>query len=577
MTFERLTGSAAERALGDETFVAAWSSLLAACPWATNFQCPAFVRTWYAHYAEDFEPTLYAARDDAGTLAGLLTVAAERATGRFVVAGDGQAEYHAWLARPEDGDAFIVAAMSAFARERTNRPLRFRYLPPNVPLDWTRAPEAARRCALAAHDRPLYVLGDGSDARRSLKKNTNRKRRRVIEELGSLELRHVSEPAEIAACLKAMIPMHDARHASLRGATPFRDDVRKRDFYLALLADPTLLHMSALYAGETLVAAHVGLRTGADLQFGLLAHDPTVARSSPGKFLIYYLALRLIEEGVERFDLTPGGEAYKERFSNDRDVVHTLDVHRTSARRCADSIRGAIVRRARAFAESRGVSRDASSALFHSTVAATSWLAGRDRLTANRRASGAPHAQLLYRATVGDLPRSPPPDVVVRHNDLAAWLDDAEPLSRWARRRFFAAAARRMEFGQRGLSISRDGRLQLLAWVEAQATPTHPDSLPFVAGIVFREIVATGADDARDVSAAVSAAIGDAHDSKLAVCVVCDARDDRLRRALEQIGFANAGVIEPSDRFFAPEPPDAETSPPTVSIPRPAVINEDPS
>lgn len=555
MNVQHVNGAAAVQLLNDPSFVDAWTSLLAACPWGTGFQSPHFVRTWYAHYRERFAPYLLLARDADGRLIGLLTLGAADG-GRFVVAGDWQAEYHAWVSRPEDGDAFVVAALAGL---EARQPLRFRYLPPGAPTGWLARPEFARRHALHTHPRPLYALGDGSDARSSLKKSGNKKRLKMLGEVGPITLKHLREPDEVRAALDQMIPLHDARHAAVRGSSPFRNDPRKRSFYLGLLSDPDLLHMSALYAGERLVAGHIGVRTGGDLQFGVLAHDPTHSRASPGKFLIYYLAQRLTGEGFTRFDLTAGGEGYKDRFANGGDSVHTLELFPTAAGRLAAQVKRVAVGRARAAIEARGLSRDGASAFAHSALAVRSWLGSRDRLSAQARGPDAGGGLVAYHGSLADLPAGDAG--AVRHDDLAGMLDDAAPLSRWARRRFFSAAMRRMEMGQHCLSVSRGGRLAHVAWVEVAPPPKGRPVLPCPASVVVWELrVAAGVDAADAVRVTLAAVREGAPDGApdARVCVVVDAGDGPVSRALEALNFRAAGpVVAPAE---APPASDGDAS-----------------
>jgi CelD/BcsL family acetyltransferase involved in cellulose biosynthesis len=74
--------------------------------------------------------------------------------------------------------------------------------------------------------------------------------------------------------------------------------------------------LSALYAGEQLVAAHLGLRSQEVLHWWITAYDPRFKRYSPGALLL----IRLIEEaarrGVRRIDLGKGDEPYKTTFQS---------------------------------------------------------------------------------------------------------------------------------------------------------------------------------------------------------------------------------------------------------------------
>jgi CelD/BcsL family acetyltransferase involved in cellulose biosynthesis len=74
--------------------------------------------------------------------------------------------------------------------------------------------------------------------------------------------------------------------------------------------------VSALYAGDRLVAGHVGMRAAHVWHYWFPAHDPARAEFSPGSILL----LRMIEHaasiGLTRLDLGKGEARYKSRFMN---------------------------------------------------------------------------------------------------------------------------------------------------------------------------------------------------------------------------------------------------------------------
>ena len=55
---------------------------------------------------------------------------------------------------------------------------------------------------------------------------------------------------------------------------------------------------------------------------GVFTHDPIEAKNSPGFLFIIKLAELLKEEGFKYLDLTPGGDLYKEEFSNMRQKLY---------------------------------------------------------------------------------------------------------------------------------------------------------------------------------------------------------------------------------------------------------------
>src|SRR5437588_3907735 len=74
MKTDAVSGQSACDLLADPAFTASWQALYEQCPWATPFQCPAFVTAWYQIYARQFAPLIVRGRAADGSLAGLFTL-----------------------------------------------------------------------------------------------------------------------------------------------------------------------------------------------------------------------------------------------------------------------------------------------------------------------------------------------------------------------------------------------------------------------------------------------------------------------------------------------------------------------
>jgi CelD/BcsL family acetyltransferase involved in cellulose biosynthesis len=97
--------------------------------------------------------------------------------------------------------------------------------------------------------------------------------------------------------------------------------------------------LSALYAGDTLCAAHFGLRTGKVLHYWLAAYDEQMARCSPGLLLLMRMASDAAHRGISRLDLGPGDEEYKLHLASGHQNVAT-------ATACVGATMGSLVRAA---------------------------------------------------------------------------------------------------------------------------------------------------------------------------------------------------------------------------------------
>lgn len=323
MDTRSLQGREAADRLDHGDFAAAWDVLHAACPWATGYQSRGFARAWYGSYAARFEPLLVIAEDADGALAGLLALAREPSSGALVNVGAHQAEYHAWLARPEHGEAFILAALRHLRAAFPAGTLRFRYLAPKAPTGWLRTdPDIARLAEVHAVPRPLLKLADEErEFAKRMRKSSNKSRLNRLRlacdgELAGIEIG--SEP-ELSATIDEIARNYDTRQGAANRVRPFADDPCKRDFHLRLFREG-VLHGYVLRGGARFVAAVLSIRSRDVLCVGVFAHSADLADLSPGKFGIAWLARDAARAGFGLIDLTPGG-AWKDRFATDHDNV----------------------------------------------------------------------------------------------------------------------------------------------------------------------------------------------------------------------------------------------------------------
>lgn len=326
MNIQVARGEEARQLLDDDCFLSDWSQLQQKCPWASSFQSPFFIKTWYDCYRLQYEPMLLLLKGHK-TLNGLLALAVSADGALLVNAGARQAEYHSWICLPELSARFPEQALQWIGQHFRNARLVFKYLPPGTPVEWLQGSAAGRRSTLASQQRPLLRFGDGNAISSSLRKKSNRSKVNRLKRIGPLEFRRIVEPDELQAVFDEIVDYYDFRQVAVHDSLPFRDDQHKRVFHLDLLNSSGLLHVTVLQVGGQIASAMLGIASGKELQLGIIAHNPFLGAYSPGKLHVLFLAERLGEEGFKQLDLTPGGDAYKERFANAHDEVFTLTVH----------------------------------------------------------------------------------------------------------------------------------------------------------------------------------------------------------------------------------------------------------
>jgi len=123
----------------------------------------------------------------------------------------------------------------------------------------------------------------------------------------------------------------------------FKDDwIRRLLFELQGVDEPAFEgRLSALYAGERLVAAHLGVRSADVWHWWFPAFDADLGKYSPGLLMLLELIKRAQAEGFREFDFGVGDEGFKHRLANSSIPVMRGSVSRSPLRRLAMHARSA--------------------------------------------------------------------------------------------------------------------------------------------------------------------------------------------------------------------------------------------
>ena len=308
--------------LEDTNFQAKWDDLFTACPSATIFQSRSFVHTWYKIYHNKYLPIVITTMQD-GRLTGLLTLAKQGKMIRF--AGADQAEYCIWVTEEHNKESFIMQALQLVRKLYPHHSIYFKYLPENTPLNWINQIPWKHYCILKTFKQPLLKI----DLNWSIAKLKRRSRKNEINKLkskGTLSFERITDYEQFAAVLDELIILYDFRKGAVYNQSQFRQDTRRKEFFLALFKEK-LLHATLLKVNNTIVAASVYTIEGNKLYAkGLSTHAPEFAQLSPGMLHKILLNKMLAEEAFEMMDLTPGGETYKDDLASHYGQVYVLTV-----------------------------------------------------------------------------------------------------------------------------------------------------------------------------------------------------------------------------------------------------------
>jgi CelD/BcsL family acetyltransferase involved in cellulose biosynthesis len=437
--------------------------LWADCPWATVYQAAPFVTTWFDAYHEVQDPLLIIARE-AGQLSGIFFLARSRLDGHVHHAGTWHAEYQGWLARPGRSRDFLRAAARLWPRVNVKQ-FRLHFAAPRLPLDWIPDVGAGTWAQVAWHRRGLMAVDAASPAREALRKKSNKSKISRLSQHGPLRLEQLRSSASLLEVFQEIIDFCDLRQGAINASTPFRSDPRKRDFYLALLDQESLLHATVLRAGESVVAAHLGAIDREHVSLGVIAHSPFLAAHSPGKFLIYYLAALLDAQGYRQFDLTPGGE-YKDRFATSEDLVPSVSFQFSQWTRAKATGRGWAAKTVRKLGADVMLERAATGVVARAlkTVGQRPVHAARIGLRRVRRSLGYSGEFRFYRMPVAEIPASGAR--TLRINSIADLLLCDER----RKRAFLSAALARFERGQVSFTQATNDLLLHDSWLIPRTT-----------------------------------------------------------------------------------------------------------
>ncbi|ROO82746.1 CelD/BcsL family acetyltransferase involved in cellulose biosynthesis [Actinocorallia herbida] len=181
-------------------------------------------------------------------------------------------------------------------------------------------------------------------ASRSGRDNMGQARRRLRQAEREGPVRFTADDPDPAA-LDELIDQKRGQYRAT-GARDYFADPRHRDLAHALLktrhADFGGV-LSTLRAGDRLLAAHFGLRSGPVLHWWFPVYDPAFSRLAPGWMLLRELVSDAPALGVGRIDLGRGEDEYKRRAkTGETEVCQGLasrDPLRLARRRALDALR----------------------------------------------------------------------------------------------------------------------------------------------------------------------------------------------------------------------------------------------
>ena len=308
------------------SFCAEWNQLSNADPKFTLIQSHAFVSTWYNHYAPAFEPILIEARDGEDKLIGLLPLAIEKKTGKLTHAGDEMAEYHGWLALPEIEEYFIPNCLDLIQSELEVSSWSWRWLPPKAVYNWLDSESFQEKgiyFEIEKTEAPVWNLEDTAKLSKINKRKNVKRSLRQYADRGDLRYERITDKERTRELMKEFGLQSDFKKEALYNYRFFEQDPYLEGFMTDLQDYPEFNHFSVLFLDDYPIAFNHGFVDNNELCLaGYTSYDPSESKHSPGKLHLIKLAEQGPAEGFKAIDLSPGKDAYKDRFATEyRDLV----------------------------------------------------------------------------------------------------------------------------------------------------------------------------------------------------------------------------------------------------------------
>ncbi len=307
--------------ISDKEFISTWKSLAENTTHCTVIQEYGFVVSWYKSYLDKYQPMMVLGYDEEENVVGILPLAIAHDTGNISHAGANQAEYHGWICPKEYEEAFLIQSLISIKKEFNTGQWKWGWMPPEVNIDWFESNilrENGIYINSIASESPLHNLENPEKLKKLNKNKSNKVKMNRLKRRGELKIERIRDRDSAEKLFEVVIAQYNFRQLSLYNHIPFQLDKNKRVWHLNQMdIMPENTHFTVLWHGDELLACNIGCCTTDKVLLGLTSYDPTKGVDSPGAIFLIKLLEFIKEEGYKYLDLTPGGDGYKERFSNE--------------------------------------------------------------------------------------------------------------------------------------------------------------------------------------------------------------------------------------------------------------------
>jgi hypothetical protein len=325
-----LLGSDAVEFLTKDVVIKNWIFLMDNCPFSSVFQDSSFVLTWYQENLEKFSPVVLVSFYGENII-GLMTLARKidtiigKSCQKLFGAGDFFALYQSWLVLPEFQDLFFEKGIKLIFEKFPGCSINLKYIPNiNLYLSLSNNTGLKKMVVLEKHLNPVLDFKlDGYDkifGKRHFKSKLNR-----LNRAGKVSFEKINSLEKLEATLDSIEVYHNLRQGAAFNKIPFDGNKNQRKLFLKWF-ESGILHITALHLDGILIAAVITINDFSITAHlaGLITYSPQHAKLSPGLVHLFLLSQSLKEESFQNLKLSPGNDAYKERFSNANEELYEL-------------------------------------------------------------------------------------------------------------------------------------------------------------------------------------------------------------------------------------------------------------
>ena len=310
--------------LSNPELISTWKLLANESQEFTLIQQHGFVSSWYKSYINKYIALLVIAYDDKKDIIGILPLAISKESGTLSHAGHFQAEYNGWVCKKEFEEEFLIQSVIAVKKEFHPNCWDWGWMPAHANTHWLHS-EKLKKSGIHVNtstcESPIYELNDTTRIDKIKKGKSTKSKINRLKRSGELRIERITDLSVAKEIFEDLKNIYDFRSLAAYNIMPFKNDHNKEKWHLDYLNNSNDVHFTVLWQGDKLLACNLGYCSDDTVVIGLFTYNPVQGAHSPGSVFLIMLIDFIKQEGYQYLDLSPGGDAYKERFCNKHNTL----------------------------------------------------------------------------------------------------------------------------------------------------------------------------------------------------------------------------------------------------------------